>query len=251
MIKKMKLTFLGTNGWYSNRNANAICTLLETEKNYIVFDAGDGIHKLDGFIKDKKPIILFLSHLHIDHIVGFHIFPKFRFENDVTIICPKGAKKDLEKFINHPFTAPLNERKFKVQIDEVEEGRHKIPINYECKKIFHADLCFGYRPEIEGKSITYLCDTGICDNAKALAKNADVVIHECSMGSGVSAGDWSHVNPEEVSRMAKEVGVKKLFLTHFSAAEYPGQKERQEAQEIAQKIFPNTICAEDDLVVEI
>ncbi|MCX6761983.1 MAG: MBL fold metallo-hydrolase [Candidatus Moranbacteria bacterium] len=247
----MKLTFLGTNGWYSNRNANTICTLLETEKNYIVFDAGDGIHKLDQFIKDKKPIVLFLRHLHIDHIVGFHIFTKFRFENDMTIICPKGARKDLEKFINHPFTAPLNERKFKVKIEEVNEGRHEIPIAYECKKNFHVDLCFGYRLKIEGKSIVYLCDTGICDNAKALAQNADVVIHECSMGSDVSAGSWGHANPEEASRMAKEAGVKKLILTHFSALDYPSQKERDIAQEIAQKIFPNTICVEDDLVMEI
>ena len=247
----MKLIFLGTNGWYSNRSANTICTLLETEKNYIVFDAGDGIYKLDGFITDKKPIILFLSHLHIDHIVGFHIFPKFCFENDMTIICPKGTKKDLEKIIGHPFTASLSERNFKVTINEVGEGRYKIPVAYECKKIFHADLCFGYRLETEGKAISYLCDTGICDNAKALAHNANVVIHECSMGPSVLAGDWGHTNPEEVARMAKEVGVKKLFLTHFSAAEYPSQKERRVAQEIAQKIFPETICAVDDLIVGI
>jgi len=247
----MKLTFLGTNGWYSNRNANTICTLLETEKNYIVFDAGDGIHKLDQFITDKKPIILFLSHLHIDHIVGFHIFPKFRFENDMTIICPKGTRKDLEIFINHPFTAPLNERKFKVEIEEVDEGQHESPIRYECKKIAHVDLCFGYRLEIESKTVSYLCDTGICDNAKALAQNADVVIHECSMSSGASAENWGHVNPEEVAQMAKEAGLRKLFLTHFTASDYPSQKERQVAQEMAQKIFPETICAVDDLGIEI
>jgi ribonuclease BN (tRNA processing enzyme) len=247
----MKLTFLGTNGWYSNRNANTICTLLETEKYYIVFDAGDGIYKLDQFIKDKKPIILFLSHLHIDHIVGFHIFPKFRFENEVTIICPKGTKKDLEKIIAHPFAMPFSEMKIKVTVSEVDEGRHEIPIAFKCKKILHTDLCFGYRLEIEGRTISYLCDTGICDNAKALAQNADVVIHECSMGSGVSAGDWGHVSPEEVAQMIKGVGTKKLILTHFSASQYPSQKERKVAQDIAQKIFPETICAEDDLVVEI
>jgi ribonuclease BN (tRNA processing enzyme) len=247
----MKLTFLGTNGWYGNRNANTICTLLETEKNYIVFDAGDGIHKLDGFIKNKKPIILFLSHLHLDHIVGFHVFSKFRFENEVTIICPNGTKKDLEKIITPPFTMPFSEMKIKVSVEEVEEGGYESPIMFECKKIFHTDLCFGYRLEIEGKSIAYLCDTGICDNAKELARGADYVIHECSMRPGVSVGDWGHVNPEEVAQMATEVGLKKLFLTHFSALDYPSEKERQVAQELAQKIFPETICAEDDLVAGI
>lgn len=247
----MKLIFLGTNGWFSNKNANTICTLLETEKYHIIFDAGDGIYKLDKYINDKKPIIIFLSHLHLDHIIGFHTFPKFRFENNVAIICPKGTKKDLKKIINHPFTAPFNERKFRVSINETEEGKNETPFSFECRKIFHIDLCFGYRLNIEGKAVAYLCDTGICDNSKLLAQNADIVIHECSMGPGIFAGSWGHVNPEEVSRMAKEVGMKKLALTHFSATDYPSKKERRIAQEIAQKIFPNTICAEDDLVIEI
>lgn len=93
----MKLYFLGTNGWYSDKGNNTICTLLETEKYYIVFDAGDGIHKLDKFIKKGKPIFLFLSHLHLDHIYGFHIFPKFKFKNKVTIFCPKGTKNIWKK----------------------------------------------------------------------------------------------------------------------------------------------------------
>jgi len=247
----MKLTFLGTNGWYSYNGNNTICTLLETETHYIVFDAGDGLHKLDRFIKENKPIVLFLSHLHIDHIVGFHVLPKFNFSNSLTIYCPKGTKKNLEFIINSPFTGPLHERKFPVSLIEIEEGHHELPFPVECRKVFHADLCFGYRLKIDGKIITYLCDTGLCESASSLAREADIVIHECSMKHGMSAGAWGHVNPTEVAQMVKDAEVKKLFLTHFAADQYLTLEDRRISQAIAQEIFENTHCAQDDESIEI
>ena len=247
----MKLHFLGTNGWYSDKGNGTICTLLETEKYYIVFDAGDGIQKLGNFIKKDKPIILLLSHLHLDHIFGFHIFPKFKFKNNLTIFCPKGTKKYLEKIINHPFAVPFKKLRIEVSIKELSEGLHKIPFNIECRKIAHIDLTFGYRINIDGKSVTYLCDTGMCENSKLLAKNADVVMHECSMKEGVSDDVWGHVSSIGAAMVVKKSGAKKLFLTHFNAKEFETDAERKKAQINARKIFKNTYCASDNMKIEI
>ncbi|HOX11097.1 MAG TPA: MBL fold metallo-hydrolase [Candidatus Moranbacteria bacterium] len=247
----MKLIFLGTNSWYSDNGSNTICTLLETEKNYIVFDAGDGLHKLDKFIKKPKPIILFVSHLHLDHIIGFHVFPKFKFNNDLTIICPKGTKKNLKKIVNSPFTAPLNERSFKVMVKEAAEGKHKSPVNFECRKIFHADLCFGYRLSVGKKNIAYLCDTGECENFGILAKDADVVITEGTLPVGFSNKKWGHLNPEEAAHLVKKSGAKKLVLTHFIPEYYNSDAKKNGAEKAARKIFENTICAKDNLVLKV
>ena len=247
----MKLHFLGTNGWYSNKGGYTICSLLETKEYYIVFDAGEGIQNLDKFIKKDKPIFLFLSHLHLDHIFGFHIFPKFKFKNKVTIFCPKDIKKYLGKFIAHPFSVPLKDLHFKADIKELKEGVNKISFFVECGKIAHIDPTFGYRISIDGKIITYLCDTGICDNAKLLARNADIVICECSMTEGISNDAWGHVSSIGAANIAKESGAKKLFITHFSAGEYSTIKDREKALKFARKIFENTICAKDNLVVKV
>lgn len=248
-LKNMKLTFLGTNGWFSNNGNNTICTLLETKKNYIVFDAGDGINKLDRYIKKDKPIILFLSHLHLDHIIGFHILPKFKFDSGITIICPKGMKKKLEMIVNRPYAMPLSNLKYKVKIEEVAQGKYGNPIQFECKKLFHADLTFGYRLNIENKTIVYLCDTGICLNSKKLSEKADVVIHECSMLPGKSAGKWGHVNPEEVAILAKQSRAKKFFLTHFNVSLTRLSKLKIEKE--VKKISPNIVFASDNLNVKI
>ena len=63
----MKIHFLGTNGWHTTETGDTLCTLIETENEYIVLDAGNAIRKLDKF--EDKPVFLFLSHFHIDHFL--------------------------------------------------------------------------------------------------------------------------------------------------------------------------------------
>jgi len=75
----MEIIFLGTNGWYDTKTGNTTCTLIETEDYFIILDAGNGLYKIDQYITStsKRPIYLFLSHFHLDHIVGLHIMSKF------------------------------------------------------------------------------------------------------------------------------------------------------------------------------
>jgi hypothetical protein len=42
-----------------------------------------------------------------------------------------------------------------------------------------------------------------------------------------------------------------LFLTHFGADQYLTIKDRQRAQQVARKIFKNTLAAKDDMEVQI
>ncbi|EKE19564.1 MAG: seceted metal-dependent hydrolase [uncultured bacterium] len=247
----MKMTFLGTNGWFSDKNGNTICTLLETRENYIVFDAGDGLHKLNMHITKEKPVIIFLSHLHLDHLIGLHMLGNAGQLKSLKIYCPEGTRSDLLKIFGHPFTASPDEYDYPISIVELSEGIHNLDFGVECRQLFHADKTFGYRLMIEEKIITHLCDTGACENANILAKNADIVIHECAMKPGENDSAWGHSGPERAALVAKESGAKKLFLTHLAANNYTDKKSRDEAEVIAKKIFENTICAEDDLVVEI
>ena len=91
----MKITFLGTNGWFDTPIGNTICTLIETKSCYIVLDAGNGLRKLEKYIKNEKPIYLFLSHFHLDHIIGFHCKNIFNFKQGIAIYGQKGTKKIL------------------------------------------------------------------------------------------------------------------------------------------------------------
>ena len=117
----MQIIFLGTNGWYSALN-NTVCTLIDSEKFYIILDAGDGLFRLSNFIKTEKPILMFLTHTHLDHIIGLHILNKFRFKQGINIYGYEGTKKSLDAIIRHPFTSPFSDVPFKVEIHDFEEG---------------------------------------------------------------------------------------------------------------------------------
>jgi ribonuclease BN (tRNA processing enzyme) len=209
----VNVTFLGTNGWYDTEMGNTICTLIETEDYFIILDAGNGIYKIDEYIKktSKKKICLFISHFHIDHISGLHIMNKFRFNQGMHIYGQEGTKDNLDKIINTPYTIPFARLPFKVDIIELSEGTHNIQFSVECRFMHHSSPCMGYRFELEGKIIAYCPDTGVCENAIILARNADLLIAECSFKSGQSNAQWPHLNPEDAAQIAKNQ-MQKLWL---------------------------------------
>ena len=246
----MKVRFLGTNGWYSTEFGNTSCVLIESEKFYVVLDAGDGIYKLDKYILTEKPIYLFLSHLHFDHIIGFHLFDKFRFKKTVSVYGFNGIKDGL-KIVKHPYTLPLSDLSFPVEIHELEEGSYNSPFPICCKLLLHSDPCLGYRFELDGQAVAYCTDTGVCDNLLELARDADLLITESSLKPGQKLENWGHLDPREAADVAKQARVKKLLLTHFDAGNYVSLEERREAEEVAKEVFKNTVCAFDDLKIEL
>jgi ribonuclease BN (tRNA processing enzyme) len=245
----MKITFLGTNGWYDTKNGNTICTLIETDDYFIVLDAGNGIYKLDQYIKNSnKPIYLFLSHFHIDHIEGLHILNKFNFSQGIKIYGQTGTINILKNIINEPYTVPFDKLPFKVEINELDI-ENDIPFKIEGKHLIHSTPCLGYRFEVDGKIIAYCTDTGICENAFKLAENADIVIAECSFKLGQENEEWPHLNPKDAAKIANESKAKKLALTHFDANVYGSLEERAVIEEKIKDIFKNIIIAYDDMEI--
>ena len=243
----MEINFLGTNGWFATNFGNTNCILIETDKYYIILDAGDGIYKLNSYINNNKPVYLFLSHLHLDHIGGLHILNKFRFNQKFNIFGYAGIKEGLNAIIRHPYTASFNELPYEIEIHELNEGRNEFPFNFTCKLLKHTDPCLGYRFSLEDKIITYCTDTGICDNLYELAKDADLFISECSYKSGQIEPSWPHLNPEQAADIAKKSQVKKLVLTHFDANIYKNLKDRKKSEKKAKQIFKNSKVAYDGL----
>jgi len=206
----MRVVFLGTNGWYDSDTGNTTCTLIETEDRYVLLDAGNGMHRAGEYMEEDKPVHLFLSHFHIDHIAGLHILVKFNHNKGMNIYGQPGTKEALKGVLKHPYTIPLDELQYKTSVHELPAGRHDVGHDYavECLPLIHADPCFGYRFETDGKILAYCTDTGYCENAVKLARGADLLITECSLKRGQRNTGWPHLNPDDAARIAHEAGVK-------------------------------------------
>jgi len=248
----VKLAFLGTNGWYDTTTGSTVCALLESKEYFIILDAGFGIHKLNRYLKkgSKKPVLLFLSHFHLDHIVGIHVLNKFPFRR-LDIYGQKGTRKALNAIMKPPFTFNVKDLNFPLKVHELSEGVHQLPFKVECRPLLHATPCMGYRFELDGRSIAYCTDTGICPGLRTLAKKVDLLILECSYLSGENHRNWPHMNPEQAARIANECDVKRLLLTHFDSYRYQNISKRNEAGRIARKTFRNTTIARDGMRIEL
>jgi ribonuclease BN (tRNA processing enzyme) len=247
----MKVTFLGTNGWFDTPAGNTVSVLIQSKDYDIIFDAGNGIAKADRYIMQEKPVYLFLSHMHIDHIAGLHTLCKFRLKNGLQVFTQEGTRGFLETFVDEPYTVPFAILPFRNEVRELTPGTHNLPFPVTCLPLVHPAPCFGFRLELDGKVITYCTDTGVCDNAVALARNADLLITECGLKPGESSPDWPHLNPGMAIAIAKEAGAKKLALTHFGAEVYRTIAERESLSAQFAREWPGLIAARDDLTIEV
>ena len=63
----MRIEFLGTGGYHPNERRHTACVMLP--ETGIVFDAGTGFFRVPQRL-ETSDLQVFLSHAHLDHIVG-------------------------------------------------------------------------------------------------------------------------------------------------------------------------------------
>ena len=247
----MKVTFLGTNGWYDTDQGATLCVLVESDTAVIVLDAGSGLFKMEKNMAGGRPVYLFLSHFHMDHICGLHGLSKLNIPAGMTILGQTGTGDILNHIVARPFTVPIERLPFPVSVIELGEQESTLPFQVNYLPMDHSDPCYGYRITIENRTITFCTDTGYCKNAVKLAQDADLLITECAFLPGENNTDWPHINPETAARIALESKVKQLVMTHFDASRYINREQRINSQMIAQQVFKNTISSFDGMTIEI
>ena len=100
-----------------------------------------------------------------------------------------------------------------------------------------------------GRKIVYTGDTRPTKALVKLAKNADLLIHETTLGDELKerANEDGHSTPSEAAKIAKKAHVKQLVLTHISARyKAPAPLLRQ-----AKKTFKHVDVAEDFMRIEL
>lgn len=95
----------------------------------------------------------------------------------------------------------------------------------------------------KGRKIIYTGDTRPFKRLETFAFEADVLIHESTLGEELTkrAKEYGHSTPGQAATLAKKAKVKKLILTHISQR----YKDPNKVLKQAKKIFKNTIVAED------
>ncbi|MBI4452489.1 MBL fold metallo-hydrolase [Candidatus Woesearchaeota archaeon] len=217
----MKLTILGSGTAVPLLERSNAAYLLEIGNFKFLLDSGAGtIRRLLELKLDLSGIdCIFYTHLHNDHIndLGAIIWSNnygFKRKKPLNLYGPKGLRKYAKILINR-LLKPTRLH-FDVNAIELENSCIKIgSLKITTHKITHSTTTksVAYRFEHKKRSFVYTGDTDFTDDVVEIAKNADVLMTECSNPDSKKAE--GHLTPSLAGRLASEANAKQLVLTHF------------------------------------
>jgi phosphoribosyl 1,2-cyclic phosphodiesterase len=201
----MKITLWGTRGSLASPGpdtvrygGNTSCVSIESpDAPPIALDAGSGIHAFGRSISpDTRLVHIFLTHLHMDHVVGLPFFlPLMNPDMEVHIWGPASTTQKLEARIQRYLSPPL----FPVRIRDIPSlVIHDLPLEpveiadltIIAKMIIHPNPTVGYRIKNQRSTVTYLPDHepaltsknfshgGEWTSGYDLAEGSDLLIHD-------------------------------------------------------------------------
>jgi len=225
-----KIIALGTNGFIPTFNRHTMSYLLIDEsEEVIILDAGTGISRLfepqiSEIIKSKKRLNIFLSHYHLDHIIGLSYLPGLLPTKPVRLFAPSKpyVEVEAEDAVNKLLNPPL----FSVSFENYPDKTELIPvINPELRvnnylfqfiKLHHPGGSMGIK--IEDK-ICYITDTFVNQEYVDFVSGCKYLLHEVWMtkeeakegGKGASG----HSVLEDVVELSVNAEVKNLIPIHL------------------------------------
>ncbi len=105
-------------------------------------------------------------------------------------------------------------------------------------------------PRRPGRAVVITGDTRPCAATIEASRGADLLVHEATFGDEESerAVETGHATAREAAQVAREAGVRRLVLTHFSArySRDAGDLERE-----ARQVFAETLIGKDGMEIDV
>jgi ribonuclease BN (tRNA processing enzyme) len=245
----VRLLLLGTTGYHPNEQRHTACFMIPEAG--IVFDAGTAMFRVREHL-ETPTLDIFLSHAHLDHVVGLTYLLNIVRGRSVKEVRVHGEASKLAAIQRSLFSEAL----FPVLPDVVWTPL-SAPVSLLCGATIryfplkHPGGSVGYRVEWRDRSLAYVTDTTAAADADYVdeIRGVDLLVHECHFGDGweSQAELTGHSCTSGVAQVALAARVRRLVLVHIDPmAESPAPAGIQTAREI----FPKIEVGQDGAVIE-
>ena len=248
---------------------NTSCVEVICGKHILVFDAGSGLRVLGNKMmlgNETADIDLFLSHCHVDHLIGLPFFtPAFEKGGRVRLwagnVKPAGGLKEaIRKLMSYPlFPIEIEMAQGKIEFNDFDPGEALSPhsgITVRTASLNHPGNATGYRVEYGGQAIAYITDTEVSDGdfdpkLIALARDTALLIIDSTYTDQELKHHvgWGHSSWQQTVRLADAAGVKTLCLFHHDPEHDDDEMDR--IAEMSDKTRPGTIVAREGMTIEV
>ncbi len=266
--KQFSLTFWGVRGTVPTParrtlkyGGNTSCVQMTCGSRVLVFDAGTGLYPLGEQLRTKE-VDIFLSHTHIDHIIGFPFFSG-AWDAGFTVrlwaghLQPEHTIREIMARLMQPpiFPLTLDDLKSHLTFHDFmagEELYHDVwageGIRIRTLPLKHPDRATAYRVDYGGCAACYVTDVEHHDNELDAAltefiRDADALIYDSTFDDNdfQRFKGWGHSTWQHAARLGKAANVKHVVLFHHD----PGMSDEKLDERLAllNKLKPESFIA--------
>lgn len=214
----MELCVLGSTGYHPNQHRHTACLMIP--EMGIVLDAGTGMFRVREHLATRE-LSIFLTHAHLDHVVGLTFLFDVLYGKDVERTTVYGEPAKLAAIRQHlfselifPATPPCEFRPLVQPVDLPDKGR------LQFFPLVHPGGVLGFRLDWPDHSLAYVTDTTAAVDAPYVEhlRGVNLLVHECYFADEharlARRTGHSHITP--VAQVAAAAGVGRLVLVHLN-----------------------------------
>ncbi len=248
---------------------NTPCIEVRCGEHILIFDAGTGLRALGhALVKDSKvrDVNIFLTHCHLDHVIGLPFFAPFFAEGyrvriwAGNLMPPDSIEQIMRKLMSSPlFPVEVEIFKAKIEYHDFRSGDVLRPyegVTLQTAPLDHPDGASAYRLEYGGRTFALLSDTagfpGKHDRELvSMARGADLVVYDGTFTEKEieSRLTWGHSTYARGIRLADEAKAKQLCMFHHDPSHDDDFMDALAAE--ANDARPGTLTAREGQIIDL
>ncbi|NQT75480.1 MAG: MBL fold metallo-hydrolase [Candidatus Omnitrophica bacterium] len=250
----MIITILGSGTGIPSIRRNPPCVSMKLGAKNAIFDSGPGTLKnlLQLNVDFLNLDLIFYTHLHLDHVselaailFATKIPPTIR-QRPLSVYGPAGLK-DYYENMRRLYKETVYTDAYTLNIEEMENKKIEMEgFEISTRTMEHHGGSMGYRIATPGGNLAvYSGDTDYCDALVEFAKDADLLMLDCSFPDEMKMK--GHLSPKDAGRVARESNAKKLVLVHM----YPVCDQYDMAAQCKKEFIGDVLVGEDLMRFEL